>query len=187
MGFVHDFRDFAIKGNVFDLAIGVIMGGAFGKIVSALIDHLISPILGMFGGINFSEMYVMIGKVDKVFTEAVKKADGTIDTAAKAAAEVAKNPDGTIQKAYAVMLTNPNGSTMSYADAKTHGPALGYGAFLTETINFLIMAFVVFLMVKAYTAARKRFENEKPAPAPAPIGPSEKDYLKEIRDLLARK
>jgi large conductance mechanosensitive channel protein len=128
----------------------------------------------------------MIGKVDKAFTEAVRKADGTIDTTAKVA-EVVKNADGSIPKVYAAMLTNPNGSTMSYAEARTHGPALGYGAFITETLNFLIMAFVVFLMVKAYTAAKKRFEAEKPAPAPAPAGPSEKDYLKEIRDLLARK
>ncbi len=145
MGFVQDFRDFAIKGNVFDLAIGVIMGGAFGKIVTALIDHLISPILGLAGGVNFNDQYVMLTKKDTFV------------------------------------------AGMKYVDAKANGVAMGYGAFITETINFLIMAFVVFLMVKAYTAAKKRFDTEKPAPAPAPAGPSEKDYLKEIRDLLARK
>jgi large conductance mechanosensitive channel len=145
MGFVQEFRDFAIKGNVFDLAIGVIMGGAFGKIVTALIDHLINPILGLAGGVNFTEMYLTISK-GKGFVDGMK-----------------------------------------YADAKSAGVVLGYGAFITETINFIIMAFVVFVMVKMYTAAKKRFEDEKPAPAPAPAGPSEKDYLKEIRDLLAKK
>lgn len=156
MGFVQDFRDFAIKGNVFDLAIGVIMGGAFGKIVTALIDHLIGPVLGIFGGMNFNDLYVMVKMKDE------------------------KAP-------YSLVIRDAKGDMVNYAEAKTHGAALGYGAFLTEVINFLIMAFVVFLMVKAYTAAKKRFEDQKPAPAPAPAGPSEKDYLKEIRDLLARK
>ena len=145
MGFVQDFRDFAIKGNVFDLAIGVIMGGAFGKIVSSLIDNVLNPILGkLTGGVDFSNRYIVIG-----------------DSAV---------PDKT-----------------KYADAKAITAVLGHGQFISDIINFLIMAFVVFLMVKAYTTAKKRFEKEKPAPAPAPAGPSEKDYLKEIRDLLARK
>lgn len=146
MGFVQEFRDFAIKGNVFDMAIGVIMGGAFGKIVSSLIEHLINPILGLVGNVNFNEMY------------------------------------------YLASVKDPAKKIESYADAKSNGVAFGYGAFITDVINFLIMAFVVFLMVKAFNTARKRFEAEKPPAPPAPPpGPSEKDYLKEIRDLLAKR
>lgn len=143
MGFIKEFRDFALKGNVFDMAIGVIMGGAFGSVVTSLIKHVLSPILGLAGGANFTEMFVMLKKSDKY-------AEG-----------------------------------MKYSDAQTNGSAFGYGAFVTDVINFLIMAFVVFLMVKAYTKAKKRFDKE--APAPAPAGPSEKDYLREIRDLLTKR
>lgn len=144
MGFVQEFRDFAVKGNVFDLAVGVIIGGAFGKLVSSMIDNLISPILGLAGGVNFSNMYFML-------TKKAGFADG-----------------------------------MPYADAKNNGVALGYGSFITDVINFLIMAFVVFLMVKAFNSARKRFEAEKPAPAPA--GPTvDQKLLTEIRDLLAKR
>jgi large conductance mechanosensitive channel len=144
MGFVQEFKDFALKGNVFDLAVGVIIGGAFGKLVSSLIDNLINPILGLAGGVSFNEMYFMLAK----------KAGFT---------------DG-----------------MKYADAKAQGAALGYGAFITDVINFIIMAFIVFIMVKMFNAARKRFEAEKPAAAPA--GPTaEQKLLTEIRDLLARR
>lgn len=144
MGFVQEFRDFAVKGNVFDMAVGVIMGGAFGKIVSSMIDNLISPILGLAGGVNFNNMYFMLTK-KPTFAEG-----------------------------------------LDYAAAKGQGAALGYGAFVTDVINFLIMAFIVFLMVKAFNSARKRFEAEKPAPAPAGPTPDQK-LLTEIRDLLAKR
>lgn len=144
MGFIQEFRDFAIKGNVFDMAVGVIIGGAFGKLVTSLIDHLVNPILGLAGGVNFNNMYFMLAKKAGF-------ADG-----------------------------------MAYADAKNNGAALGYGAFVTDVINFLIMAFIVFLMVKMFNSARKRFEAEKPAPAPASPTPDQK-LLTEIRDLLARR
>ncbi|MGD9690637.1 MAG: large conductance mechanosensitive channel protein MscL [Phycisphaerales bacterium] len=145
MGFVKEFREFAIKGNVFDMAIGVIMGGAFGKIVSSLIENLINPLIGRIAGnVDFSNSFFNISGKDLAGEQ----------------------------------LT-------SLPEAKKVGPMLAYGSFLSDVINFLIMAFVVFLMVKAFNAARKRFEAEKP-PAP-PAGPSEKDYLKEIRDLLAAK
>jgi large conductance mechanosensitive channel len=144
MGLISEFRDFALKGNVFDLAIGVIIGGAFGKITSSLIENLLNPILGLAGQVNFTEMYAML-------SSKATYAEG-----------------------------------MKYADAKSNGVALGYGAFITDVINFLILAFVVFLMVKAFNTARKRFEAQKPAPVPA--GPSnEEKLLIEIRDLLAKR
>lgn len=144
MGFISEFKDFALKGNVFDLAIGVIIGGAFGKLTSSLIDNLLSPILGMVGNANFNEMYFMLSK-KATFVEGMK-----------------------------------------YADAKSNGTAFGYGAFITDVINFIILAFVVFLMVKAFNTAKKRFEAEKPAPAPA--GPTmDQKLLTEIRDLLAKR
>lgn len=144
MGFVKEFRDFAIKGNVFDMAIGVIMGGAFGKIVTSLIDNILNPVIGRIaGGIDFANNYVNISGKDL-----------------------------------------PPGA--DYASAKKEGAVIGHGAFISDVINFLIMAFVVFLLVKAFTAAKKKFDTEKP-PAAAPAGPSEKDYLKQIAESLARR
>jgi large conductance mechanosensitive channel len=144
MGMISEFRDFALKGNVFDLAIGVIIGAAFGKITTSLIENLLNPILGLAGQVNFTEMYAML-------SSKATYAEG-----------------------------------MKYADAKSNGVALGYGAFITDVINFLILAFVVFLMVKAFNTARKRFEAQKPVAAPA--GPSnEEKLLIEIRDLLAKR
>lgn len=148
MGFVQEFRDFAIKGNVFDMAVGVIMGGAFGKIVSSLIDNLLNPVIGKIAGnVDFNSSFINIsGK------------------------------------------TLTGDALTSLTEAKKVGPMLAYGSFISDIINFLIMAFVVFLMVKAFNTARKRFEAEKPPAPPAPPpGPSEKDYLKEIRDLLAKR
>jgi large conductance mechanosensitive channel len=142
MGFVKEFRDFAVRGNVFDLAVGVIIGAAFSKIVTSMIENLINPVLGLMGGVNFTEMFVL------------------------------------------AKVKDPTKPTTTYADAKANGVAFGYGAFVTDIINFVIMAFIVFLMVKAFNTARKRLERE-PAPA-APAAPTERDYLREIRDLLAQ-
>lgn len=147
MGFVQEFRDFAIKGNVFDMAIGVIMGGAFGKIVSSMIENLLNPAIGRIAGnVDFSSSFLNISGKELVGTQAT-----------------------------------------SLVEAKKVGPMVAYGSFISDVINFLIMAFVVFLMVKAFNSARKRFEAEKPAAPAPPPGPSEKDYLKEIRDLLAKR
>jgi len=147
MGFVQEFRDFAIKGNVFDMAIGVIMGGAFGKIVSSMIENLLNPAIGRIAGnVDFSSSFLNISGKELVGTQAT-----------------------------------------SLVEAKKVGPMVAYGSFISDVINFLIMAFVVFLMVKAFNSARKRFEAEKPAAPATPPGPSEKDYLKEIRDLLAKR
>ncbi|CAG1008642.1 Large-conductance mechanosensitive channel [Phycisphaerales bacterium] len=144
MGFVKEFRDFALKGNVFDLAVGVIIGAAFGKIVTSLIENLLNPVIGLAAKVSFAEMYVMLSRGEKF-------APG-----------------------------------MKYSDAKSAGAALGYGQFVTDVINFLILAFVVFLMVKMFNRMRKRFEEQKPPPAPAGPTPEQK-LLTEIRDLLAAK
>ena len=154
MSMIKEFREFAIKGNVFDMAIGVIMGGAFGKLISSLIEDVLMPMIGKVAGtVDFSQYKFVLTTGVAAVTE-VKDAAGKVTTAAVApVAEV----------------------------------AVRFGSFATVIINFLILAFVVFLMVKAFNTAKKRFEDEKPAPAPAPAGPSEKDYLKDIRDLLSRK
>lgn len=135
MGMLSEFRDFALKGNVLDMAIGVIIGGAFGKIVGSLIEDIIMPVVGMAGNVDFSKAaYLLKGK----------SGEGTSDV------------------------------------------FLRYGNFITVTINFLILAFVLFMVVKAFNTAKKRFDREKPAPAPA--GPTtDQKLLTEIRDLLARK
>lgn len=144
MGFVKEFRDFALKGNVFDLAVGVIIGGAFGKIVSSLIDNILNPIIGkVAGGVDFTNNYLNIS--------------------GKTIAEGAP-----------------------YADAKKVGSVLGHGAFISDVINFLIMAFVVFLMVKMFNSMRAKWE--KPAPAAAPAAkPAQEVLLEQILTELKRR
>ncbi len=146
MGFVKEFRDFAMKGNVMDMAVGVIIGGAFGKIVGSLIEDVIMPVVGKFvGNVDFSNLYLPL-------SEGVK-------------------------------------TGLPLADAKKAGAVMAYGNFLSIAINFIILAFVIFLMVKAMNSAKARFEKEKvaaPPPAP-PAPPASEVYLKEIRDLLARR
>ncbi len=135
MGLISEFKEFALKGNFFDMAIGVVIGGAFGKIVSSMIEDIIMPVVGLAGKVDFSKA---------VFTlrEAVAGADGKVVTEAI---------------------------------------NLRYGNFVTIFINFLILAFVLFLVVKAYNSAKKRFEAEKPAAAPA--GPTKDQQL--LADILA--
>ena len=136
MEIVSEFKQFAAKGSVLDLAVGVIIGAAFGKIVASLTDDLIMPVIGkVFGGLDFSSKYV-------VLTGTV--APGTpLDAARKAGANV-----------------------------------LAYGSFVTALINFLILAWIIFLIVKA--------ANKAMPPASAPVGPSQVELLTEIRDLLKR-
>ncbi|MDR3461378.1 MAG: large conductance mechanosensitive channel protein MscL [Beijerinckiaceae bacterium] len=137
---LKDFRDFAMKGNVVDLAIGVIIGAAFGKIVESLVGDIIMPIIGaLTGGLDFSNYYWPLSK--------------------------------------AVSAT-------SLADAKKQGAVLAWGNFLTITVNFLIIAFVLFLVVRAVTVLKKRIAAE-PAAAPA-APPRQEILLEEIRDLLAK-
>jgi large conductance mechanosensitive channel len=137
---LKEFKDFAMKGNVVDLAIGVIIGGAFGKIVESMVADIIMPIIGAItGGVDFSNLYASLGP--KV------------------------------------------GAGVGYADAKKLGAMFGYGQFLTYVVNFIIIAWVLFLVVKAMNRLKKA-EAAAPAPPPEPT-PQEK-LLGEIRDLLKK-
>ena len=122
--FMKEFKEFALKGNVIDLAVGVIIGGAFGKIVTSLIDDVIMPFVGLlFGGANFTDKFIILGNV----SDGVK-------------AEVGESLD----KAKELGLNTFN-----------------YGAFITTVINFIIMALIIFLMVKAINKARNRNKEEE--------------------------
>jgi large conductance mechanosensitive channel len=130
VGMVKEFKEFALRGNVIDMAVGVIIGAAFGKIVTAAIEDLIMPPVGkIIGNVDFTNLYVPL-------SEAVNKAQATAEAA---------------------------GAKLALADAKKLGPVFAYGDFITVVINFIIMAFCIFLGVKAMNTLRKRME----APAPA--------------------
>lgn len=145
MGMMQEFKDFALKGNVMDLAVGVIIGGAFGKIVDSFVGDIIMPLVGkVIGNTNFSEMYVML-------------------------APPAKAVEGAV----------------TYASLKAAGANLfAYGNFLTVAVNFAILAFVIFMMVKQVNKMKK----EAPAAAPASPAPTPEDVLllREIRDNLKK-
>lgn len=138
---LKEFQEFIAKGNVMDLAVGVIIGGAFGLIVNSLVGDIIMPIIGMAGSADFSNYFIPLSD--------------------------------------AVTAT-------SLEEARKQGPVFAYGSFITVVINFLILAWIIFLMVKAVNNMRKRLEREKPAPEAAPP-PADVALLTEIRDLLARK
>lgn len=157
MGIVKEFREFALKGNVLDLAVGVIIGGAFGKIINSMINDVIMPIVSMRGQADFSQLYIPLNS---------KAAEG-------------------IKAAEAALA---NGESVKLADARAFGSVFAYGSFITEVINFLILAMCVFIIVKVFNTARKKFEKEKEAPAPVPAGPTKEELLlTEIRDILARR
>ena len=143
MSFLKEFKEFAMKGNVMDLAVGVIIGGAFGKIVTALVDNVLMPIIGIFtGGVNFTDKFIL--------------------------------------------LNNSKGSDFpSLAKAKEAGaPVLAYGAFLQSVIDFIIIAFCIFLLIKFMNRLiRKR--DEAPAGPPEPT--AQEKLLMEIRELLKTK
>lgn len=139
MGMMKEFREFAIKGSVVDLAIGVIIGAAFGKIVDSMVNDLIMPVAGMvFGKLDFSSLFVVLGPV----------------------------PAGTAQTLDALK--------------KAGVPVLAYGNFITVAVNFLILALIIFLMVRQVNRLRRA---EPVAPA-AP--PEDVVLLREIRDSLRR-
>lgn len=143
MTIVSEFKAFVARGNVLDLAIGVIIGGAFATITKSVTDDLIMPVVGwLFGGVDFSSYFIRLGAIPEGF----------------------------------------KGSAESYVDLKTAGVAmLGWGAFFTVVVNFLILAFIIFLLMKG---VNKLLIAEKPAPAePAPT-PEEVVLLREIRDSL---
>ncbi len=134
---LEEFKAFIARGNVMDLAVGVIIGGAFGKIVSSLVDDLIMPIIGAItGGIDFSNYFIRLSS--------------------------------------AVTATN-------LVEAKKQGAVLAYGSFITVVIQFMILAWIIFLMVKAINRLRVKEEAKPSAPA-AP--PADIALLTEIRDLL---
>ncbi|HET9629775.1 MAG TPA: large conductance mechanosensitive channel protein MscL [Novosphingobium sp.] len=137
---LSEFKAFIARGNVLDLAVGVIIGAAFGKIVSSLTDDVIMPLISKAtGGIDFSQKYVLLGSIPADYK-----------------------------------------GEMTYAALKAAGVAmLGYGAFVTAVINFLILAFVIFLIVR-------QANRLMPPPAAAPAGPSEVELLAEIRDALKK-
>lgn len=131
MSLLSEFREFALKGNVVDLAVGVIVGAAFGRIVESLVKNVLMPPIGyLVGGVNFSDL--------------------------------------------AINLPTP-----------TNPVPIAYGAFLQTVVDFTIIAFVLFVVIKAINMARKRFEKEKEG---TPAAPSQSEiYLKEIRDALVKK
>ncbi|MBE7183401.1 MAG: large conductance mechanosensitive channel protein MscL [Methylobacterium mesophilicum] len=138
---LKEFQEFISKGNVMDLAVGVIIGGAFGLIVNSLVNDIIMPIVGaIFGGFDFSNYFLPLSS--------------------------------------AVTAT-------SLEEARKQGAVFAYGNFLTVVINFLILAFIIFLMVKAVNEMRRRAIREQPVTPPAP--PADVALLTEIRDILARR
>lgn len=145
MGFLKEFKEFAVKGNVMDLAVGVIIGGAFGKIVDSVVKDLIMPLVSaIIGSPDFSNMYVVL-----------------------------KDPTNGIT----------NGMTLADAQAVENAVVFAYGNFITVAINFLLLAFAVFLMVKGINRLKRKEEAAAPA---APAGPSQEELLAEIRDLLKK-
>ncbi len=140
MGFIKEFKEFALKGNLVDLAVAVVMGGAFGKVVSSFIDGMVMPAIGMLtGGVDFNDMKVVL----------------------KEGVAEAKNADGSVVAAIPEV-------------------AVKYGSFITVAIEFLVVAFVVFMVIKAMNTMKKKQEE-------APAGPSSTDaLLMEIRDALKK-
>jgi large conductance mechanosensitive channel len=137
---MSEFKDFISKGNVMDLAVGVIIGAAFGKIVDSLVKDIIMPVVGaIFGGLDFSNYYILLGKA-------------------------------------------PEGVANSYkALSEAGAPMLAYGNFITVALNFVILAFIIFQMVKMVN----RMKGPAPVAAPAAT-PEDIVLLRDIRDLLKR-
>ena len=140
MSFMSEFKEFAVKGNAMDLAVGVIIGAAFGKIVESIVNDLIMPIVGaVFGGLDFSNLFIALGTV-------------------------------------------PEGVAMTLAEVKKAGvPVFAYGNFLSILLNFIILAFIVFILVKQLN----RLKKEAPPAAPA-APPEDVVLLREIRDSLKK-
>ena len=141
---LKEFKTFIARGNVLDLAVAVIIGAAFGRIVTSLTEDVLMPVIGkVFGGLDFSSYFLTMGPVPAALA----------------------------------------GST-DYAALKKAGvPLLGYGEFITVLVNFLIVAFIIFMIVRSVNRALARFERDKPAAAPA-VDPAEVVLLREIRDEL---
>ena len=141
MGFIKEFKEFAVKGNVMDMAVGVIIGGAFGKIVTSLVNDVLMPVISLVtGGIDFTNLFINLSGDEKY---------ATLAAAQEAGASV-----------------------------------FAYGQFLQNIVDFIIVAFCIFLMLKGIN----KMNRKKEAPAPeAPAGPTQEELLAEIRDLLKKK
>jgi large conductance mechanosensitive channel len=137
MGMVKEFKDFAMKGNLIDIAVGFVMGAAFKQVVTSFTGGIVSPLIGLLFNADFKDMKLIVK-------------EGVTDAAGAVSGEV----------------------------------AVLYGDFLTNVIDFIIVAFVMFMIVKGINKIKKK---EEAAPAPTPSGPSQEDLLAEIRDLLAKK
>lgn len=142
MKLLKEFKEFAMRGNVVDMAVGVIIGGAFGKIVTSLVNDVIMPAIGFLtGGVNFTEYKFVI------------KDAATDPATGESIAEV----------------------------------AVSWGNFVQTVVDFLIIAFCIFMAIKVMNnLMKKKKEEEAPAPAPAPAGPTQEELLTEIRDLLKK-
>lgn len=146
MGFFSEFREFAVKGNVVDLAVGVIIGGAFGKIVDSVVKDLIMPLIGkVVGGLDFSNYFIVLGDLPASYA----------------------------------------GPRTYEALTKAGVPLFAYGSFLTVLLNFIILAFIIFLMIRQINRLKRAHE---PAPAADETPPTPEDIvlLREIRDSLRR-
>lgn len=138
MGMMQEFKAFAIKGNVVDLAVAVIIGGAFGKIVDSLVQDIVMPLIGkLIGGLDFTNYYIAL---------------------------------------------NNQATQLTLAEAKKAGAVFAYGSFITILINFLILAFVIFQMVRILNKAKRA----EPSPSAPPSPPEEIMLLREIRDALKK-
>ncbi|MBC7918355.1 MAG: large conductance mechanosensitive channel protein MscL [Rhodoferax sp.] len=144
MGMVQEFKEFAVKGNVVDLAVGVIIGGAFGKIVDSVVGDLIMPFVGAaVGKLDFSNLFFVLGTV-------------------------------------------PAGTANTLAELKKAGvPVFAYGSFITVAVNFAILAFIIFLMVKQINRLKREAPAEAAPAAPA-VTPEDVLLLREIRDSLKK-
>lgn len=142
MGIAQEFREFAVKGNVIDLAVGVIIGGAFGKIVDSVVSDLILPVVGLvFGKLDFSNLFIVLGNV-------------------------------------------PAGTAMTLDALKKAGvPVFAYGNFITVAVNFFILAFIIFMMIKQINRLKR---ETPPAPAAPAATPEDIVLLREIRDSLKK-
>jgi large conductance mechanosensitive channel len=145
MSFIKEFKEFALKGNVMDLAVGVIIGGAFKTIVDAVVGDLIMPVVGIFFKADFSNLYFGLNE--------------------KVRAAAAANPD------------------LSLADARKLGPVFAWGDFVSVVLNFIILALIIFLMIKGINSLKRKQEE---APVVAEMSSTDK-LLTEIRDSLKQK
>jgi large conductance mechanosensitive channel len=143
---LNEFKAFIMRGNVMDLAVAVIIGGAFAGITKSLTDDVIMPVVGwLFGGFDFSSYFVRLGPIPASYT----------------------------------------GSPSNYAALKAAGvPLFGYGEFITVLINFLILAFIIFLLVRSVNRMMTAFDKKQAAETPAPSDPADVVLLREIRDEL---